>query len=186
MYLRKLSCASALACLLSASGCGQSPPAAAKHSKNAPGPAAVIAEFLEAVRTGDDQKAAGLLTRRARERTTELELVVAPPGSETAWFRVGRTSILEKDARVECEWTDLDTDGLLHTDVIEWLLRRDADGWRVRGMSHQTFSDREPTVLDFEQPGDMLRRQQLAEEELARREQALERERGTATIQPRR
>jgi hypothetical protein len=41
-------------------------------------------------------------------------------------------------------------------------------------------------VLNFEQPGDMLRRQQLAEEELARREQALEGERGAATIQPRR
>ena len=36
--------------------------------------------FLEAVRTGDDQGAAAMLTAKARKKTSEMHMQVAPPG----------------------------------------------------------------------------------------------------------
>jgi hypothetical protein len=99
-----------------------------------------------------------------------MEMVVAPPGSDTAKFRVGHVEVVDAQAQVHSEWTDLDSDGLLHTDEIVWLVRRDAEGWRIVGMSTEVFADRDPVLLNFEEPEEMLRQQQLAEEELARRE----------------
>ena len=37
-------------------------------------------------------------------------------------------------------------------------------------MSARVFADQEPIVLNFEDPADMLRKQQQAEEEIARRD----------------
>ncbi len=56
---------------------------------DAEGPAEAVFTFLEAVRTGDDAKANEMLTQLAREKTSEIDMVVAPPGSETASFEVG-------------------------------------------------------------------------------------------------
>ena len=99
------------------------------------GPDQVIAEFLDAVRTGDDGKAARLLTPLARKKTSEMEMVVAPPGSETAKFQVLGVELVGDDARVSSDWTDLDTDGRPHTDRIVWILRKETEGWRIAGMA---------------------------------------------------
>jgi hypothetical protein len=133
-------------------------------------PHEVIAQFLEAVRAGDDDNAARLLTPLARKKTSEMQMVVAPPGSETAKFRVLDTQLAGTAAHVASEWTDLDTDGSPHTDRIVWILHKDANTWRIAGMSTRVFDDQEPIVLDFEDPADMLRKQQQAEEEIARRD----------------
>lgn len=165
------SCRWLTACLLAlAAGCSRPTVDGVPVSSSAAPPEAVIAEFLEAVRQGNDRKSADLLTPLARQRTAEWELVVAPPGSETARFRVGDVQLTGEQAQVQSEWTDLDTDGLEHTDTIVWLLRREREGWRVLGMVSKVFADRDALVLNFEEPQDMLQRQQLAEEELARRE----------------
>lgn len=150
-------------------GCGQR--AGMEHPTPQPGPDRVVAEFLEAIRVGDDDKAASLLTSLAQKKTTEMELVVAPPGSETARFQLQGTQVAGQTAHVTADWTDLDTDGRVHTDRIVWILRNGAEGWRISGMASQIFADRKPIVLNFEDPADMLRKQQEAEEELARREQ---------------
>jgi len=162
-------CLTALVC-----GCGTSNSAAtAKHqaASTQASPEVVIAEFLEAIRTGEDNKAARLLTPLARKKTTEMEMVVAPPGSDTARFEVQHLELAGDTARVTADWTDLDTDGRVHTDRIIWLLRKEAEGWRISGMATQVFADQKPIVLNFEDPADMLLKQQQAEEEIARRQQ---------------
>ena len=44
------------------------------------------------------------------------------------------------------------------------------EGWRIAGMSARVFADQEPIRLDFENTAEMLRKQQQAEEEIARRD----------------
>ncbi len=134
------------------------------------GPGRVIEEFLEAVRTGDDQRVASLLTPLARQRTAEMQMVVAPPGSDTAKFQLRDVELVADGAHVSTDWTDLDTDGHARTDRIIWILRRNAEGWHIAGMATPLFADQAPIVLNFEDPADMLRKQQQAEEELARRD----------------
>ena len=85
------------------------------------GPGRVIAEFLESVRTGDDQRAASLLTPLARQRTAEMQMVVAPPGSDTAKFQLRDVELVADGAHVATDWTDLDTDGHARTDRIIWI-----------------------------------------------------------------
>ncbi len=133
-------------------------------------PAECVQRFLEAVRTGDDETASSLLTPLARKKTAEMEIVVAPPGSKTASFEVGEVEQVSDDvAHVATEWTDLDESGQPHTDAIVWFLRRLDQGWRVAGMATKVFDDEPPLLLNFEDPADMLRKQQLVEQEIRRR-----------------
>ena len=86
----------------------QTPAAAAVESK-IDGPDQAVFKFLKAVQTGDDQTAAKMLTDMARKKTEELEMVVAPPGSETASFEVGQVEMIQEGgAYVSSTWTDVD------------------------------------------------------------------------------
>ncbi len=143
----------------------------------AEGPAEAVFAFLEAVRTGDDTKAQAMLTQLAREKTAELDMVVAPPGSETASFEIGDVEMApnedtdenEEVVHVGCNWTDIDEDGEPHTDEIHWALRHEPEGWRIAGMATKVFEDQLPLFLDFENPQDMQRQQKLYEAEMERR-----------------
>jgi hypothetical protein len=165
----KLWLIAALAATLFVLGCGQASPNGAS-SADGSSPEAATTAFLEAVRTGDDKKAASLLTPAARQRTAEREMVVAPPGSDTASFVLRDVQHVDEGAHVASDWTDVDADGHLHTDRIVWVLRKESEGWRIAGMATKLFADRPPVVLNFEDPEDMLRQQQMAEEEIARRD----------------
>lgn len=150
------------------SGCSSSSDAPATPAQVAPNQ--VVFQFLEAVRVGNDEQASGLLTPMAREQTKKMDLVVAPPGSDTASFAVGEVRMEGTDgAYVQCTWTDLDDNGAAHTDEIVWVLRLAEDGWRIAGMATEIFEGEEPLILNFEDPEDMLRKQRLAEEEMDRR-----------------
>jgi len=137
-------------------------------------PAAAVATFLEAVRTGADSTVAEqLLTELARTETAKLDLAVAPTGSDNARFEIGEVTQLSDDAaRVASTWTDLNDDGTPHTDDILWMLRRTPEGWRIAGMAATLFPGEPPLILNFEDSADMARTQQLAQEEIARRMQA--------------
>lgn len=136
------------------------------------GPDEAIRVFLEAVRTGDDAKAAQMLTPTARQKTAEMQIVVAPPGSPTAKFEVTEFEMVSEDgAHVASTWSDVDEQGNRHSDQILWILRREPEGWRVAGMATKIFEDELPIILNFEDPQDMMRKQKLAEEEMARRTQ---------------
>ncbi len=177
----------ALGMALCVSGCGGSGgnDGAAATSGSQQGPDQVMQQFLGAIKKGDDKQASSLLTELARKKTSEMEMVVAPPGSDTASYKILETEIENNEAQVATEWTDLDADGRPHTDPIVWLLRREPAGWRIKGMGTRIFPDMDRIVLNFEDPVDMLHKQQEAEAEIARREATLDVEAGdSATGEP--
>lgn len=136
------------------------------------GPAAAVFDFLEAVRTGNDQKAALMLTKLARQKTAELNMEVAPPGSDTAQFKVGKVEHLaEGGARVASTWSDLDENSQRRTDEILWMVRREPEGWRIAGVAATVFKGEPPLLLNFEDPEEMLRKQEWVQKEMRRRAQ---------------
>ena len=136
------------------------------------GPAQAVFEFLEAVRTGNDDKAALMLTKMARRKTAELNMEVAPPGSDTAEFKVGRVEYLAEDgARVASTWSDLDENSQKRTDEILWMVRRDPEGWRIAGVAATVFKGEPPLLLNFEDPEEMIRKQEWVQQEVRRRAQ---------------
>ena len=96
----------------------------------------VVGEFLEAIRTGNDERASELLTPLARQRTEEKGVVVSPPGSDTASFKIVRCELVGQQAHVTADWTDLD-DGRPNTYRIIWILRK----WRPAGGSPEWLTN---------------------------------------------
>jgi hypothetical protein len=132
-------------------------------------PEAAVAVFLEAVRSGDDAQAEAMFTPIAREKTADMDIQVAPRGSDTASFTVGKVEYVATDgARVATTWTDLDDNGNPRTDEITWMVRREPEGWRVAGMAATVFAGRPPLLLDFEKPEETLRKLEMLQEELAK------------------
>jgi hypothetical protein len=177
--LRMLPLAALVIVSLAAVGCGsnstETTAPAAQSRADAESPDLAVFKFLEAVRTGDEKTADVMLTPLARQKTQEMEMVVAPPGSETASFKVGDVEFVADDgAHVSCEWSDVDEEGEHHSDTIIWMLRREFDGWRIAGMATRVFPDQPPLFLNFEDPEDMIRKQEMLQEEMARRSQSPE------------
>jgi len=109
-------------------------------------PAAAVAEFLQAVRVGDDAKAASMFTPAARTQVAQLGYQVAPKKSDTATFDIGEVQYLEGGgARVVATWTDFG-----RKDEMLWMLRSGAEGWRIAGMAATVFPNEPPLLLDFE------------------------------------
>jgi hypothetical protein len=154
-------------------GCGQSSsqPVAGQAGgpvqvANIPGaPDQTVQTFLEAVRTGNDAQASAMMSPVARQKIAEKNLVVAPPGTATAKFSVGKFEYVtpEKDgAHVWSTWTDVaDDQGHTRSDNIIWVLRGESEGWRIVGMVTKVYPDQPPLVLNFEDPDDMTRKMQL-------------------------
>jgi hypothetical protein len=165
---------------LAACGCsrsaseGEGQASQEKTAAKVPGPDKALFDFLEAVRTGDDAKAADMLTDLARSETEKYELVVAPAGSDTASFKVGEVEIVaEGGAHVASVWTDVGEDGQPDSHEIIWMLRREPKGWRIAGMATKLSpEDKLPVLLNFEDPKEMIRNQRLADEEMQRRAKA--------------
>ena len=135
-----------------------------------PGPADIVFEFLEAVRTGDDEKAAQMFTPLARQRVAALNIQIAPQGSDTASFEVRDVELMPgKRASVAAIWTDLGSDGTPRTDDMTWMVRQVPEGWRVAGMATMVFEGEPPLLLDFENPEQTLHKLDLLREEIRRR-----------------
>ncbi len=168
---------SAICFALVLSGCGSAEPpkpAGDQRQANGQSPDRVVFAFLEAVRTCNEQKAISLLSPLARQKTAEKGATFAPPGTETASFKVGQVEIVgDGGAHVASIWTDLNEDGELHSDQVIWMVRREDEGWRIVGMATKVFPDQPPLLLNFEDPDDMKRKQQLVEEEMVRRAQGV-------------
>lgn len=137
------------------------------------GPSAAVYQFLEAIRTGNDQRATAMLTPLARQKWGALGRGLNPPASDTARFELGPVEMVAEDgARVTCRWTDLDESGQPQTDEALWMVRREPEGWRIVGTAAVVFDGEPPLLLNYEDPEDTLRKLQLVREEIARREQA--------------
>ena len=153
-----------------ASNSAASANAAKSGTEKLVGPAATVYEFLEAVRTGDDERASQKLSHLARSKTATLNRNVTPPASDTARFRIGEVKYVGADgAQVQSFWTDLDIDGEASTDEAVWVLRHEKTGWGIAGVAVEIFPNEPPLLLNFEDPEDMFRKQQWVREEIRRR-----------------
>ena len=87
--------------------------------------ARVVYEFFDAVRQGRTAEANQLLTPLALQRITAMDMNIAPPGSPTARFQVGRGQDASRTITrvVELTWTDLDADGKPYDEPILCELR---------------------------------------------------------------
>ena len=140
---------------------------------------AAVAKFLDAVKRGDDDAASGMLTEVARAKTRELGLSVAPPVSSSATYSIGACELVgENDdlVHVSTTWTDTDPDGFTSNDDIVWVVRLDPEGWRLAGMATKVFDDMAPLLLNFEDPEDMLSKQEMLAEEIQKRAQQVQTE----------
>ena len=143
----------------------------ADPTKTAPAKAAVET-FLDAVKRGDDATARGMLTKVARAKTDELGMSVAPPVADTATYAVRECEIVSEAgdvAHVGTVWTDVAADGSQSSENVVWVVRLDPEGWRVVGMALRVFDDMPPLLLNFEDPDDMVAKQEMVAAELERR-----------------
>jgi hypothetical protein len=133
-------------------------------------PVEAVTTFLTAVRSGDDATAAAMFTKTAREKAAEMNIEVAPKGSDTARFQVGQVEYIDNSlAKVPSSWSDYDPQGELRTDHMAWMLRREPEGWRVAGMAATVFEGEPPLLLDFENPEETLRKLDSLRDEIIRR-----------------
>ncbi len=167
-----------VACLLT--GCGLAALAVSGCSNGstavaAPGtdPAkATVAAFLEAIKRGDDAGAQAMLTKVARAKTQELGISVAPPVTSTATYSIRECEVIPGEEgliHVGTTWTDTDPDGFTTTENVVWAVRLDPEGWRVAGMATRIFDDLPPLLLNFEDPEDMIAKQEMVAQELQKR-----------------
>lgn len=157
-----------LVCCLSAVGCsGTGGGGAATEPAKA-----TVAAFLEAIKRGDDAAAGGLLTTVARAKTKEMGISVAPPVADTAIATIRECEMVSESddlAHVATVWIDTDPDGFRTEQNVVWVVRLDPEGWRVAGMAVKVFDDMAPLLLNFEDPEDMLAKQEEVALELQRR-----------------
>lgn len=157
-----------IVCCLATSGCSGTGGGAAKTE---PAKATVTA-FLDAIKRGDDAGASNLLTTVARAKTKEMGISVAPPVADTAVATIRECEMVgESDdlAHVATMWIDVDPDGFRTEQNVVWVVRLDPEGWRVAGMAVKVFDDMAPLLLNFEDPEDMLAKQEQVALELQRR-----------------
>lgn len=150
------------------SGCTST---SAGSAGNEPAKAAVV-KFLDAMKRGDEAAASGMLTSVARAKTEEMGISVAPPVPDTATYTVRDCEMVSETndlAHVATTWADVDETGAPTSENIVWAVRLDPEGWRVVGMAMKIFEDMPPLLLNFEDPQDMIAKQEMVAEELTRR-----------------
>lgn len=163
------SVAGTMVCLMVAlSGCSAS---SAGSAATEPAKASV-GKFLDAMKRGDEAAAKDMLTRVARTKTDEMGVSVAPPVPDTATYTVRDCEMVSETndlAHVATTWSDVDETGAQTSENIIWAVRLDPEGWRVVGMAMKIFEDTPPLLLNFEDPQDMIAKQEMVAEELTRR-----------------
>jgi hypothetical protein len=133
---------------------------------------AAVVKFLDAMKRGDETAARDMLTRVARAKTEEMGISVAPPVADTATYTVRECEMVSEAndlAHVATTWTDVDETGARTSENIVWAARLDPEGWRVVGLAMRVFDDMPPLLLNFEDPQDMIAKQEMVAEELTRR-----------------
>lgn len=77
-------------------------------------------------------------------------------------------------------WTETYPDGAITYEIV-WVLRRQAEGWRIAGMALELLPGQPPQFLNFEDPQDMMQKHEAA---LAAQEQAAAAETAQAPAGP--
>lgn len=131
-----------------------------------------VVTFLEAIKRGDNDAATAQLSKVAKARTEELGMMVAPPVKPTATYSVSESEVVGDAGdlvHVATTWTDTDEEGFKSSEDVVWVVRLDPEGWKVVGMAMKVFPDMPPLLLNFEDPEDMVAKQEMVAEELQRR-----------------
>jgi hypothetical protein len=109
-------------------------------------------DFLDAVLKGDTQRASARLTPQALERIIASGKQFAPPGLETATFRIGQVRMPSaSQALVQCVLTDTPADGSpARNEEMCCLLKLVEKDWRVSGIAYGTGPTQPWMLSDFE------------------------------------
>ena len=172
LWAASLAAGCALLAISSLVGCSAGAGGGKPASANTEAAKSTVASFLEAIKRGDDEGARSMLTKIARAKTQEMGISVAPPVSSSATYSIRDCEMVaETDdlAHVGTTWTDTDPDGFTTTENVIWAVRLDPEGWRVVGMATRVFDDLPPLLLNFEDPEDMLAKQELVALEIQKR-----------------
>jgi hypothetical protein len=113
--------------------------------------AKAAADFLDAVLKGDTQRASARLTPQAMQRIIASGKQFAPPGLETATFRIGEVRAPSVDkAFVHCVLTDTAAGDSPHSEEMCCLMRLVDNDWRVSGIAYWSGPNQAGTMSDFE------------------------------------
>lgn len=138
------------------------------------GPSAVVAEFYEALRRGNDAVIAGLLTDKAREETHKSGLGIQSQASESLQYEISETEYVSDQmdgAHVRTTWMEPSPDGQMTATEVIWVLRKERDGWRISGMATPVVEGELPLLFNFEEPEDMLRKKEFVERQLGEQDE---------------
>jgi hypothetical protein len=172
MYFR-LACCAALFALVGVTGCGKSSGSASPSGGTSASdtPDRPVTLFLQAICANNQEVMFDMLTVKARDALRERGMSPGMNASEGATYEVLEFEYVEEGAHVACNWIEKQEDGsALKTPVI-WILHKEPLGWRVAGMALRVFDDMRPVFFNFENPADMVHKQELIDQEIARREQ---------------
>lgn len=127
-------------------------------------PDEVVSAFLEARKGGDTKTTAALLTSMARSETAKHKIDVNGEALPELQFQVAKPKYLknQKGAHVSSIWMELLPDGSTAKYEVVWVLRKETAGWRVAGFAAELTPGAETQFLNFEDPQDMIQKQQEA------------------------
>jgi hypothetical protein len=112
-------------------------------------------DFLDAVLKGDTQQAGSMLTPTAMQRIIASGKGFAPPGLDTATFKIGQVRAPSGDqAIVQCVLTDT-VEGKPHSEEMCCLLKKVENQWRISGIAYGTGPNMPWTLTDFESGNSM-------------------------------
>ena len=137
---------------------------------NASGPSAVVVQFYEALRKGNDVAIAGLLTDMAREETSKSGLGIQSQASESLSYEIRETDYVSDQmdgAHVRTMWLEPNPEGQMTTTEVIWVLRKQSNGWKISGMATPVVEGELPLLFNFEEPEDMLQKKDFVERHLA-------------------
>lgn len=124
-------------------------------------PADVVRAFLEASRGGEQELATELLSAKAREVTSREGLVLDRAGPPTQEYQIGKVEFPAEDrqaAYVTSVWQEPAGESTRAGTVeVIWILRQQAEGWRIAGMATQAAGESQPSLLNFEDAADIRR-----------------------------
>jgi hypothetical protein len=132
-------------------------------------PSQVAAQFYEALRRGDRDAVEALLTDKTRQETAKNGLEIRPQASTTLTYEIGETDYVTEEmdgAHVGSLWTETDEHGQSMTSTVIWVLRKQANGWRIAGMATPVIEGELPLFFDFEDPENMLRTKDYVDTEV--------------------
>lgn len=141
--------------------------------ENLDSPEGAVYQFLAALRAGDDAKTEAMFTKLAREQIRQSPYGVMPPASDTATFQLGKVEYVDEEregARVDATWSDENGDGKRVSDDMLWMVRKEAEGWRIAGAAVTAFPGEPRVLLDFENLKEAIEKLKRVQQEMALRE----------------